>query len=345
MGRNKVTIYDIAREAGVSPATVSRILKGSATVSEEKVGRVSELIRKYNFHPSAVARALSQTRTRMIGMVMADTGNPYYSSVYSACCDEAYKRGYIPMLLSTQSRPEMEVSALTKLAEQRVDAIVICGGRVDLIEPDPVFTRLLMSIRETTHIVLGSKSRYERIYGVSVDHESSMNLAMDYLVKLGHRKIGFVYTGVQYYGTKEKLERFRREMKIHGLPVREEWLIQVPGYDCGSGREGIERLLTLPQQPPALMGINDMVTAGMLQGLLAHGLHVPEDYSLLSFDDTYITTLTAPQLTAVDYDYGQYAHMLIDTAVEAMEEKGVPTNRLIVPTLTVRSSCAPFNCA
>ena len=147
MGRNKVTIYDIAREAGVSPATVSRILKGSATVSEEKVGRVSELIRKYNFHPSAVARALSQTRTRMIGMVMADTGNPYYSSVYSACCDEAYKRGYIPMLLSTQSRPEMEVSALTKLAEQRVDAIVICGGRVELIEPDPVFTRLLMSIR------------------------------------------------------------------------------------------------------------------------------------------------------------------------------------------------------
>lgn len=345
MGRNKVTIYDIAREAGVSPATVSRILKGSATVSEEKVGRVSELIRKYNFHPSAVARALSQTRTRMIGMVMADTGNPYYSSVYSACCDEAYKRGYIPMLLSTQSRPEMEVSALTKLAEQRVDAIVICGGRVDLIEPDPVFTRLLMSIRETTHIVLGSKSRYERIYGVSVDHELSMNLAMDYLVKLGHREIGFVYTGIQYYGTKEKLERFRREMKIHGLPVREEWLIQVPGYDCGSGREGIERLLTLPQQPTALMGINDMVTAGMLQGLLAHGLHVPEDYSLLSFDDTYITTLTAPQLTAVDYDYGQYAHMLIDTAMEAMEEKGVPANRFIVPTLTVRNSCAPFSCA
>ena len=134
-------------------------------------------------------------------------------------------------------------------------------------------------------------------------------------------------------------------MKIHGLPVREEWLIQVPGYDCGSGREGIERLLTLPQQPTALMGINDMVTAGMLQGLLAHGLHVPEDYSLLSFDDTYITTLTAPQLTAVDYDYGQYAHMLIDTAMEAMEEKGVPANRFIVPTLTVRSSCAPFNCA
>lgn len=345
MGRNKVTIYDIAREAGVSPATVSRILKGSATVSEEKVGRVSELIRKYNFHPSAVARALSQTRTRMIGMVMADTGNPYYSSVYSACCDEAYKRGYIPMLLSTQSRPEMEVSALTKLAEQRVDAIVICGGRVDLIEPDPVFTRLLMSICETTHIVLGSKSRYERIYGVSVDHESSMNLAMDYLVKLGHREIGFVYTGIQYYGTKEKLERFRREMETHGLPVREEWLIQVPGYDCGSGREGIERLLTLPQQPTALMGINDMVTAGMLQGLLAHGLHVPEDYSLLSFDDTYITTLTAPQLTAVDYDYGQYAQMLIDTAMEAMEEKGVPANRFIVPTLTVRSSCAPFSCA
>lgn len=342
MGRNKVTIYDIAREAEVSPATVSRILKGSSTVSEEKVGRVSELIRKYNFHPSAVARALSETRTKTIGMVMADTGNPYYSSVYSACCDEAYKRGYISMLLSTQSRPEMEVSALTKLAEQRVDAIVLCGGRIDLIEPDPAFTRLLLSIRETTHIVLGSKSRYDRIYGISVDHEASMNLAMDYLVRLGHRDIGFVFTGVQYYGTKEKLESFRREMEKYGLPVREEWLIQVPGYDCGSGREGIERLLTLPEQPTALLGINDMVTAGMLQALLAHGLCVPEHYSLLSFDDTYITTLTAPQLTAVDYDYNKYAHMLIETAIDAIAEKSLPMNRYISPTLTVRSSCVTY---
>ena len=245
MARNRVTIYDIAREAGVSPATVSRILKGSSVVSEEKADRVSKLIRKYNFHPSAVARALSETRTKMIGMVMADTGNPYYSSVYSACCDEAYQRGYIPMLLSTQSCPEMEVSALTKLAEQRADAIIVCGGRVDLIEPDTAFTRLLMSIRETTHIVLGSRSHYERIYGISVDHETSMNLAVDYLAKLGHRDIGFFYTGTQYYGTKEKMERFHQEMALHGLPVREEWMIQVQGYDCGSGREGIERLLTL----------------------------------------------------------------------------------------------------
>lgn len=342
MARNRVTIYDIARDAGVSPATVSRILKGSSVVSEEKADRVSKLIRKYNFHPSAVARALSETRTKMIGMVMADTGNPYYSSVYSACCDEAYQRGYIPMLLSTQSCPEMEVSALTKLAEQRADAIIVCGGRVDLIEPDTAFTRLLMSIRETTHIVLGSRSHYERIYGISVDHEASMNLAVDYLVKLGHRDIGFFYTGTQYYGTKEKMERFHQEMALHGLPVREEWMIQVQGYDCGSGREGIERLLTLPQQPTALLGINDMVTAGMLQGLLAHGLRVPENYSLLSFDDTYITTLTAPQLTAVHYDYNQYAKMLIETAMDAMEEKKLPINRYIVPTLTVRSSCAAY---
>lgn len=342
MARNRVTIYDIAREAGVSPATVSRILKGSSVVSEEKVGRVSELIQKYNFHPSAVARALSETRTKMIGMVMADTGNPYYSSIYSACCDEAYKRGYIPMLLSTQSCPEMEVSALTKLAEQRADAIILCGGRVDLIEPDQAFTRLLMSIRETTHIILGSRSHYERIYGLSVDHKASMNMAMDYLVKLGHRDIGFIYTGTQYYGTKEKLERFRGEMESYGLSVHEEWMIQVPGYDCGSGREGIERLLTLPKQPTALLGINDMVTAGMLQGLLAHGLHVPENYSLLSFDDTYITTLTAPQLTAVNYDYNQYAKMLIETAIDAMEEKSLPMNRYVVPTLTIRNSCATY---
>ena len=112
---------------------------------------------------------------------------------------------------------------------------------MDLIEPDTAFTRLLMSIRETTHIVLGSRSHYERIYGISVDHETSMNLAVDYLAKLGHRDIGFFYTGTQYYGTKEKMERFHQEMALSGLPVQEAGIIQVQGYDCGSGREGIEQ--------------------------------------------------------------------------------------------------------
>ena len=320
---------------------MSRILTGSTSVRKEKRDRVNSLIAKYNFRPNAMARALTETRTKLLGMVMTDTGNPYYNSVYSACSNEAYQRGYVTMLMNTFSRPEMEISALTKLVEQRADAIILCGGRVDLQEQDPAFTRLLETTLETTPVIVGSRSCHERVYGVAVDHEGSVDLAFDYLAALGHRHFGFFYTGSEFYGTQLKLSRFRQNMARLGLPVREEWLIPVKSYDCPSGWEGIDRLLSLPELPTALLGMNDMVTAGMLQGLLAHGVRVPEDISLMGFDDTFITNITSPQLTAVDYDYGEYARLLVDTALGAIEGREMPVNQLVPLSLSIKKSCAP----
>lgn len=338
--RKSITIYDIAREAGVSPATVSRILTGNTAVRQEKRDRVNRIIEKYNFRPNAMARALSETRTKVIGMVLADTGNPYYNSVFAACGNEAYNRGYVTMLLNTFSRPELEVSALTKLREQRVDAIIICGGRIDLAEPDPAFMQLLETTLETTPIVVGSRSPMERIHGVAVDHKGSVDIAVEYLAGLGHRDIGFVFTGRQYYGTQEKVERFREVMARLSLTVNEDWMIDVRGYDCESGREGIDKLMACSRRPTALLGLNDIVTAGMLQGLLDHGVRVPEDISLMGFDDTYITTITTPQLTAVDYDYNEYARMLIEAAIASMENADYPREQLVPPSLSIKKSCA-----
>ena len=338
--RKSITIYDIAREAHVSPATVSRILTGSTSVRKEKRDAVTALIQKYNFRPNAMARALTETRTKIIGMVCADSRNPYYNSVFTSCEIEAYARGYTMMLLNTFSRPEMEEITLAKLREQRVDAIIICGGRIDLSEPDPAFVQLLDTTLETTPVVVGSKSRNERIYGVAVDHERSMDVALEYLIGLGHRDIGFIYAGTPFYGTQEKLARFRMRMEEAGLPMREEWLVSIPSYDSELGRMGALRLLDGRRQPTALLCINDMVSVGALQGLLERGVRVPQDMSLMGFDDTFITRLTAPQLTAVDYDFGEYARMLVDAAIDAIEGKKPPYNRLVLPTLSVKASCA-----
>lgn len=340
MNRKHVTIYDIAREAEVSPATVSRILNGSSKVKEENRRRVNELIEKYNFRPNAMARALSDTRSRLIGMVLADTNNPYYSSVFTACVNEAYKRGYAVMMYNTLSRAEVEDAAIERLREQRADAVIISGGRVDLTEQDEQFTAMIESTLATTPVVVASKSQNRRVYGVAVDHERSMKLAMEYLLQLGHREIGFIYTGAQFYGTREKLERFRQIMAQAGLTVREDWLISIKDYDCESGREGIEKLMQLPERPTALLGLNDMIAAGMLQGLLAHGVRVPEDVSLIGFDDTFLTGITSPQLTAIHYDYNEYARMLVDAAVGAIEGREVPWNQMVECRLLQRKSCA-----
>ena len=339
MEKKNVTIYDIAREAQVSPATVSRILTGTTAVREEKRRRVMEIIEKYDFHPNAYARALTENRNKTIAMVVAHSDNSYYSSVFAACQAEAYRRGYVLLLMDTSSRPENEVSVMTRIRELRPEAMILCGGRIDLEKQDPDFTAMLQQTMQYTRIVVGSRSPLPGVPGISVDHRASMDMAVRYLAEMGHREIGFVYTGAQYYGTVERLEQFRKVMKELGLPMRKEWLIGVDDYSVDAGQEGAGKLLKLKKMPTALLGMNDMVSAGLLQGLLAGGLRVPEDISLLGFDDTFVTGITTPKLTSVGYDYQSYGAELVQTALEPETEW--PQDRRIPVFVAERASCAP----
>lgn len=341
--RKHITIYDIAREAQVSPATVSRILNGSGTVREEKRLRVQALIEKYNFQPNAMARALTDAQTRVIGMMLADVNNPYYNSLFTACVNAAYQRGYATMMFNTLSRAELEDAAMARLREQRADAMIIMGGRIDLEEPDPAFERQLDMTLETMPIISASRSRRASICGVAVDHPGSVDVAMDYLLELGHKEIGFVYTGAQFYGTQQKVERFRERMAQAGLTVSEKWMIPVAHYDSPSGREGIEKLMQLDHRPTALLGLNDVIAVGMLQGLLSHGVRVPQEISLIGFDDTFLTNVMTPQLTAVGYDYDEYAAMLMDTLTAVIDGRETVQNRLVTPKLFEKQSCAKVN--
>lgn len=340
--RKHITIYDIAREAQVSPATVSRILNGSGTVREEKRLRVQALIEKYNFQPNAMARALSDAHTRVIGMMLADVNNPYYNSLFTAVVNAAYQRGYATMMFNTLSRAELEDAAMARLCEQRADAMIIMGGRIDLDVPDPAFERSLNMVLETMPVVSASRSGRENILSVAVDHPGSVDVAMDYLLGLGHTEIGFVYTGAQFYGTREKVERFRLRMAQAGLNVREEWMIPVKDYDSPSGRDGAEKLLQMKKRPTALLGLNDLIAVGLLQGLLSGGVKVPEEISLIGFDDTFLTNVMTPQLTAVGYDYDEYAAMLMDAVTAAVEGREIEHCRLVTPKLFEKQSCAVF---
>ena len=338
MDKKNITIYDIAREAQVSPATVSRILNGTVSVREEKRRRVMEVIDAYDFHPNAYARALAENQNRTIAMVVAHSDNSYYSSVFAACESEAYLRGYIIMLMDTSSRPENEVSVMHRIRELRPEAAILCGGRVDLEQPDPDFMELLRQTSRYTRIVVGSRSPMAGIPGIFVDHRASMDIGVRYLAGLGHREIGFVCAGKEFYGTVERLKQFRETLKALGLPFRREWLISVPEYTVEAGLEGARILMRLDRRPTALLGMNDMVSAGLLQGLLTAGLSVTRDISLLGFDDTFVTGITTPKLTSVGYDYQAYGTALVQTALEP--DQPWPSERRIPVFVTARDSCA-----
>ena len=137
----KITIYDIAREAGVSPATVSRVLTGNAGVRSDKYEAVQALISKYNFRPNALARGLSETRRKVIGIIMADVRNAYYANLFVACEQAARKAGYSLLLENSLGQQEIEEAQLGLMEEQRVDAIILVGGRADDLHSNEAFVK------------------------------------------------------------------------------------------------------------------------------------------------------------------------------------------------------------
>lgn len=332
-----ITIYDIAKEAGVSPATVSRILTGSTTVSEEKRQKVQKLIEKYDFRPNAMARGLTVSSSKTIGMLVPDAQNPYYNSVFSSCCNAAYEKGYSMLLLNTFSDPAREKEALAKLIEQRVDAVIISGGRCDLAVQGPLSEESLRLISNRCRVVITSYSNYPEFAGICIDHRGCLDLAVDHLISLGHRDIGFVYAGPEYIGTKWKLDRLKEKLESYGLPFRKEWMIESRTYAHRGGRSAAHTIAELDQRPTAVIALNDVLAAGLLQGFHEVRIDVPGKISVIGFDNAYLTDITSPSITSVGYDYDAFGAMVVDYAVgEHAQDQGI--NLLIPGELVCRDS-------
>ena len=155
--KKEKNIYTIAKEAGVSPATVSRVMTKNARVSEEKRKKVEEIIQKYDYRPNALAQGLTNARTKIIGILAADMMNPFYAQLVDECVKEIGASGYVPMIFSSQSSYEMEEQYLQKMFDLRVDAIILMGGKSDQLVTDLEYVDLLDRITDTTPIITTGK--------------------------------------------------------------------------------------------------------------------------------------------------------------------------------------------
>jgi LacI family transcriptional regulator len=180
-----ITIYDLAKEAHVSPATVSRVLTGSSNVSSEKKNRVLSLIEKYNYKPNALARGLSDTRTKVIGILTADIRNPYYAAVFIACEQAANNRGYTLILCNSLNDNLLEEHYLEKLEEQRVDAIILVGGRADELVSDQSYVEHVNKISNYIPIIVTGKLDGTDCYQVNLDQVWAVEIVMDHLIEKG----------------------------------------------------------------------------------------------------------------------------------------------------------------
>lgn len=340
MAEKEITIYDIAAEAGVSPSTVSRVLTKSTRVSPEKREAVEQLIRKYKFRPNALARSLSDTKTRILGIMVADIRNPYYAALAVECEKAASKRGYATLLCNTLSDRNLEDSNLEKLYEQRVDAIIQIGCRVDDLVSDPEYVSHVNRVSRNIPFVITGKLDGADCYRVNIDDEKGMGMVFDYLVSLGHKRIALFGGEKRVKSTYDKWQQYIYLTGKYNLVFREEYM-QESNYSDKGGYCAMQRLLALNPAPTAAIAVNDFSAVGAMKAVMEKGISVPGGISIISFDNTFLSELTCPRLTTVDYDYKLFGETLVRIAVGASKKRGISKQQTITPKLIVRESCAP----
>lgn len=334
----KITIYDIAREAGVSPATVSRVLTNNARVRADKQKAVQAVIAKYNFRPNALARSLSETRRKVIGIIMADVRNAYYAKLFVACEQAARAKGYSLLLENSLGQQSIEEQQLVLMEEQRVDAIILVGGRADDLYSNEDFVEKVNQVCNSIPVILTGKLDGTSCHQVRIDAIKTMDLVMDHLISLGHRDIALVGGWDTVASSYEKRKRYKQILAKYQIPCRPEYYETFGGYDYETGYSQTEKLLALDNIPTAIVGINDSAAVGAMNCIQEHGFRVPEDISVVGYDNTYICSMVTPKLTSIDYNYDDFAEKLIATVEGVYDATSLPPLQLIEPSLIIRGS-------
>lgn len=338
MSDRTITVYDIAKEAGVSPATVSRVLTNSAKVSEDKKNRVLEIIKKYDFEPNGLARSLSKQESKTIGMIVPDIRNPFYSTICVECEIAAARYGYNMILCNTINELSSESGHLRNLFEKRVDAIIQVGGTSDELQPDEEYIELVNKIAKKIPIVISGEMEGADCYRVIAEETHGMNQLLPYLIKLGHRDIALVGGRDSVIPTLKKRLAMKKILIENGLNYHKEYVIDCD-YSIEGGYEGMKQLLQEKHIPTAIIAINEFTAMGILKALGEKKIKVPDDISLASYDDTYFSDILTPKLTSVNYNLKLYAERIMDTVINAITNTEDDKIKWIDPYLTIRDSC------
>lgn len=340
MEKGNITIYGIAKEAGVSVATVSRVINRPENVKPEKREKVLAVIRRYDFKPNMLAKSLKNARSGVIGLLTASIDSPFYGQLVSECIQAAKECGYVLLVSSFKCGGEEEADLLKNIYKQRVESIILLGGGMDSRTENEQILSAVNRIAEVVPVVVMGNAQGIPCYEVRIDEAGAMEQAMEYLIGAGHRKIAFWGGEKNVYSITEKSCAFQRMLRKYGLECRDEWL-QYGGYDQEDGYRVMSGM-NKDELPTAVIGVNDQFACGIIKAAFDTGIAVPQKLSVISFDNTYIAECTRPELSSVACDYGELAHKLVQTAVKAARREEMEWRQLVWTHLVERESSMPL---
>lgn len=328
----RVTMADVAREAGVSMMTVSRVVNNKEGISDATRARIQEVIEQLGYRPSNIARGLVTKQTGTLGLVVPDNANPFFSEVARGAEHVAYENGYNVFLCNTEEDKQRELTVLRSLEEKRVDGVVVCSSRLNEEELRKALTHYPAAVLVNRQPVIEGNGV------VRVDDEAGGRILTQHLIQSGHHAIGFLAGPSSSYSRELRGKGYSEALKAAGLDYHPEWF-----HPCSpiveGGREAAVKLLSTHPELTALFCFNDLVAVGALQACSALGLAVPDDIAIVGCDDIPLAALVNPTLTTCHvprYELGgQAMRLLLDHIHDCSEGCESVVFR---PTLIIRAS-------
>jgi DNA-binding LacI/PurR family transcriptional regulator len=326
------TIHDVAERAGVSKSLVSLVLRGASNISDAKKAAVIKAAADLGYRPNLAARSLVQRRSHIIGVLVSDLHNPFFHETVDGIYAAALEADYRPLLTSGQLAVAREVLGIETLLELRVDGMIRTSPRVSLAKVNEV----AMTVPT---VAVGITSRSDRFDTIAGDERIGTSLVVDHLVELGHRRIAHI-DGANGAGARPRRAQYERAMLRHGLGDH----IQIVHGDFTEqgGIEGMTKLLRLKPLPTAVFMANDFSAMGGLQVLDDAGLRVPEDISLVGYDNLEAVEYHRISLTTVDQPRFNMGHQAVTLLLERLERHRVEAKHVVLPPkLVVRATAGP----
>lgn len=336
----ELTIKDIAKLAGVSQATVSRVLNNSAPVKEETKKRIEQIIKEHNYIPNAVARGLSKNETNTIGIIIPDISNPFFCEVIKGISFESDKNNLNMILCDTNENQQKEIDFLSGLKKEKLKGIIITPVS-DTNEFNSDYTNLLESMNVPITLV-DRDVKYSNFDGVFIDNIKGSFDATTALIHEGHNEIAIIAGPVTSKPGRDRLRGYKKAHMMNNLPINED-LIFYGDYSLQSGYENVKKILDSKLNPTAIFSCNNLMTLGVLKALRELHLKVPQDIALIGFDDIEVIDILGLDVSSVSrptYEMGKIAmEILLQQINKSDKGKDNTVNRItLIPQLILRGS-------
>ncbi|WP_281975869.1 catabolite control protein A [Halobacillus litoralis] len=319
-----VTIYDVAREASVSMATVSRVVNGNPNVKPATRKKVHDAIERLGYRPNAVARGLASKKTTTVGVIIPDISSIFFAELARGIEDIATMYNYNIILSNSDQNKDKELHLINAMLGKQVDGLIFMGGNItdDHIrefKTSSVPIALAATVDET-----------QETPSVNIDYKEASYEATQLLIDHGNKRIAFVAGPEDTIINTDKIAGFKSAMKDNGHESPEDWIVQ-GDYSYDSGLEALDQILEMKEKPTAIYVSSDEMALGVIHGAQDKGIRVPEDIEVFGFDNTRLATMVRPTLSTVVqpmYDIGAVAMRLL---TKFMNKEEVEEQNVILP--------------